>query len=192
MSPPLPDLMAPYDPLCLWMNRWIMLKSTGSRNWHNRPLFQSMGATAKGPSRCKCLKRPNDNRQHNVWGREICTVLKRCARCANERISADQHTQPGSVNRIHRTFNTFNDCAQVQLHKGLHLLQAFWACVCLTVLGGTARAHRTPDQNGQDFLVPTSKRARRHSICKSHDAYGTGLVHARFRDGSCGPQCSFQ
>ena len=31
--------------------------------------------------------------------------------------------------------------------------------VCFTVLGGTARAHRTPAQNGQDFLVPTSKRA---------------------------------
>ena len=33
--------------------------------------------------------------------------------------------------------------------------------VCFTVLGGTARAHRTPAQNGQDFLVPTLKRAHR-------------------------------
>ena len=30
--------------------------------------------------------------------------------------------------------------------------------VCFTVLGGTARAHRTPAQNGQYFLVPTEKR----------------------------------
>ena len=26
---------------------------------------------------------------------------------------------------------------------------------CFTVLGGTARAHRTPAPSGQDFLVPT-------------------------------------
>ena len=31
--------------------------------------------------------------------------------------------------------------------------------VCFTVLGGSARAHRTPAKKRQDFLVPTSKRA---------------------------------
>ena len=33
--------------------------------------------------------------------------------------------------------------------------------VCFTVLGGTTKVHRTPAQNKQDFLVPTSKRAHR-------------------------------
>ena len=41
--------------------------------------------------------------------------------------------------------------------------EVFWQQVVevvrFTVLGGTARAHRTPAQQGQDFLVPTSKRA---------------------------------
>ena len=36
---------------------------------------------------------------------------------------------------------------------------AVLVAACVTVLGGTARAHRTPAPNGQDFLVPTSKRA---------------------------------
>lgn len=33
---------------------------------------------------------------------------------------------------------------------------AYWVLVvCFTVLGGTARVHRTPARNGQDFLLPT-------------------------------------